>query len=317
MAVFPSGLPVAPPGVDPDVLARINAFMSQTSAQPRLKSAAPIVQNGNAKVQRRPRFVRRETSTTNIGEKKQHLNTAQKEQDGNGQEQLTQGAYDWIKEPPIHIDNNAFDATSVYRQRSIQTPHRFTKSSEPSLTRLIIPTPSLSSIENHEYDDLGRKILARATYPPRPPPLPPRPHHKATQRLDPPTLISLLSMLYVLFLSFFTPATEPGIIEYPTTNMKRSHQVRCEMLVVETNSDTKDSEDLESEEVGMYTQVAYMAHLVVEDGRTEKQSVVSITAKPRRVREILRDDGGRGCVEDVYKREIGGAMRRLCAPRRV
>ncbi|KAH7073640.1 hypothetical protein BKA63DRAFT_575925 [Paraphoma chrysanthemicola] len=318
MTVVPAVGPAAPPGVDPDVLARINAFMRQTSLEPSSKCAAPIDQNGNASVRKRPGLVRREAATTDVGEKKQNSNTAQEEQDEEGRGQLTQGAYDWIKKPHILIDTNALDTTYVCLQRSIQIPQRFTKSSEQSPTLSIPHIASSLSINYPEYDEIGREILARATYPSRPPsrppPLPPRLYSKTAQVIGPPTLTSLLSMLYVLFLSFFMLDDKPEVIEHSVRHVKRRHRVRCEMMVVEANNNPKISEGPESEDSEMHKQVVFMAHLLVEDGNTETLRVVPITAKPRRVRGILRDAGIRYGVEDVYEREIKCAMRRLCAP---
>jgi hypothetical protein len=67
-------------------------------------------------------------------------------------------------------------------------------------------------------------------------------------------------------------------------------------------------------ETGMQTKktiVKAMLHVENVNDATSTSCVVPITAKPRRVRQLLRDYGVGVGVEDVYGREIKGALRTL------
>tara|TARA_R110002003_G_scaffold141_27_gene13070 strand:+ start:1216 stop:1740 length:525 start_codon:yes stop_codon:yes gene_type:complete len=143
-------------------------------------------------------------------------------------------------------------------------------------------------------------------------------------------------MLYGLFRRLFG-ADEPAVIEYAASSreLRKRVRVRCEvqLYAVESTvalaaasasasglpaSDIRGRDGSESgispSETGVQTKktiVKAMLHVENVNDATGTSCVVPITAKPRRVRQLLRDYGVGGGVEDVYGREIKGALRTL------
>lgn len=148
--------------------------------------------------------------------------------------------------------------------------------------------------QHHDYgvtDPMAPKIIARYIYPSEhsSPPLSKR------QPVPPSTLASLLAMLWVYILSFFI-SDEPGIVEYSPQEIKcRAGDITVEAQVVEFSA--------EPEKV-----VGVMA--LIHVGDDEQVHAFPITAKPKRVRDLIKDEVGR-TPEDVYRKQIKGALKAL------
>jgi hypothetical protein len=146
-------------------------------------------------------------------------------------------------------------------------------------------------------------------------------------------------MLYALFRRLFG-AAEPAVIEYAASSreMRKRVRVRCEVQLYAVESTValdaasasaptssfdglgRDGSEsgISSSETGVQTKketkktiVKAMLHVENVNDAMGTSCVVPITAKPRRVRQLLRDYGVGVGVEDVYGREIKGALRTL------
>lgn len=137
------------------------------------------------------------------------------------------------------------------------------------------------------------KIIARYTYPSE---------HRvvAPLRQPPAPPPSLFGRIATYVSSYFD--TSPAIIEYTDRQIKRQAKVRVvEAQHVKYATDEK-----------VVRVVALVSNGALDEAGEVKARQVEIRAKHRRVRQLLRDEGMGGYVaEEVYSKEIRGALRRL------
>jgi hypothetical protein len=150
-------------------------------------------------------------------------------------------------------------------------------------------------------------IIARYIYPAerRPgtnPQLPVRPARPA-----PPTLASLIRMIFQCILELFTDffTDEPAIIEYtPRQIRQRVEEIRVEAQVVEHDV----SAPINSETTTPERVVGILA--LIHVGQDVQRQATPITATPKRVRQLLKGHGV-DLVEDVYGNQIKAALKDL------
>jgi hypothetical protein len=155
-----------------------------------------------------------------------------------------------------------------------------------------LPTTSTLPPENDISQSTNNlKVIAKHTYPyhshsPSPP-------TNLDNTLDPfPYLSSFIASIFTYISAFFIGA-EPAIIEYSPAHIKlQQSQIRVEAQVVEFDG---------SEQAGKVVGVVASLHV---GNRT-----VPIVARPKRVRELLRADGVEDLPEEIYEREIKGALK--------
>ncbi|KAF2024726.1 hypothetical protein EK21DRAFT_93848 [Setomelanomma holmii] len=295
-------LPPPPKGVDPEVLAKINVFMNTTAPKP--ASKPPL------KAQQRPALSRRGAGTRNVETKTHGIvdSLDQNEKCGlNASEEkdATDGVFNEIYKSPSRFYHRTLEAERFRCQSTTDKPtHNFDCDEYNEKSSLLFPLSSSTPSPNNALQ--RSKILARAIYtrPPRtspPLPLPPRPVPTPSQRkIEPSALTTLLSLLYVFLMGLFVD-DQPAIIEYSTAEIKSKVRVRCEAQLREVV-------------VGRPRITVVMLH--IDDENTEKTQVVPITAKPKRVRDLLKEGGVRDVAENLYGKEILGAMRMLSAQQR-
>ncbi|OAL01900.1 hypothetical protein IQ06DRAFT_368374 [Phaeosphaeriaceae sp. SRC1lsM3a] len=167
----------------------------------------------------------------------------------------------------------------------------FESDEEYSEKDALISQGEVSTGSSQFTDPNAPKIIARYIYTSErtPPHLPPR------QVIPLPTLSSLLAMFCSYLLSFII-SNKPDIIEYSPLAVKhRAGDISVEAQVVEFPA--------QPEKV-----VGVVALLHTGDG--EHRRALPITAKPKRVRELMAHEVGR-LTEDVYEKEIKGALNAL------
>jgi hypothetical protein len=99
----------------------------------------------------------------------------------------------------------------------------------------------------------------------------------------------------------------PAIIEFTPEQIRRKiTTVRVEAQIIEYEAQIPSSTGVipSPERVVSVTALLYM-------GENDQRRAVPITARPKRVRDLISNEGSYDVVEDVYKREIKGALKNL------
>jgi hypothetical protein len=254
-------LPKPPPGVEPRVLARINALFEhpKTIQKPSLKQH----NTGDKKV---PWWLNEMSSS------------------------------DIEAEPPNSEEiHNEDEETNIKGFRLLPSTYSFDEENESSSEHdPLLPTISTHPSQTATTPNInGPNVIAQYTYPYDHSPSPP-PETPADIPNPFPSLYSLIASLFA-YIGAFLFDTEPPIVEHSAAHIKlQQSQIRVEVQVVEFDG-PEQAEKL----------VGVVASLHVGD------CVVPIMARPKRIREMLRADGVKDLAEDVYGREIKGALRML------
>jgi hypothetical protein len=262
MSNFTKLLPDTPSGVDPEVLSMINALFQEpevTMQQEALKAKKTEAWWKTAGAPSADQQVS-EKVVDEEQNKDVYLNTI-------GEDEFEFNMEDFLL-PPSEDD--------------IEANVQFSK-----VNSLLHPEPTPTPQPNAQLvDPRSPKIIARYTYPSErqlgtPPPLPPR-----TVPIAPPTLASLIVMLYQFISEFFTDLlcdSEPAIIEYSTEEIRRqANEVRIEAQAAEFN--VPASIDLEIAVPEKFVVVVALLHI----GSNDERRAILVMAKPKRVRQLMR-----------------------------
>ncbi|KAI0570413.1 hypothetical protein PtrSN002B_010874 [Pyrenophora tritici-repentis] len=129
-------------------------------------------------------------------------------------------------------------------------------------------------------------------------------HVKSAPPLEPPSISTLIiSTTYMIgeyMNSYIESFSQPGIIEYAPWEIEQRSNIQIQAQVSDSTS-VEGSGTQEPEKV-----VKVMAVV----GGSQEQRVVAITAKPKRIKEILKTAGYK-LTENTYKEQIHEAMKRL------
>lgn len=264
----------APAGIEEDVLTKINAFLERT------EPARPSLSRRGASHQMEAWWTKAATSSS----AKASSATSERDQDKYLSPIDEEGALEFdpddFRSPPSEDSSLDYDDEFSEKDALLSSDNNE------------VPAPAAYQHNCIDViDPKAPKIIARYIYPTErtPPPLPPRKH------VPPPTLFSLVAMLWAYLLSFIIP-NEPEIIEYSPQEIKRrAGEISVEAQVVEFPA--------EPEKV-----VGVMALIHVGDG--EHRQPYPITAKPKRVHELMKDAVG-STAEDVYRKQIKSALKAL------
>ncbi|KAI2485410.1 hypothetical protein Ptr902_04350 [Pyrenophora tritici-repentis] len=129
-------------------------------------------------------------------------------------------------------------------------------------------------------------------------------HVKSAPPLEPPSISTLIiSTTYMIgeyMNSYIESFSQPAIIEYAPWEIEQRSNIQIQAQVSDSTS-VEGSGTQEPEKV-----VKVMAVV----GGSQEQRVVAITAKPKRIKEILKTAGYK-LTENTYKEQIHEAMKRL------
>ncbi|EFQ92447.1 hypothetical protein P3342_009640 [Pyrenophora teres f. teres] len=127
--------------------------------------------------------------------------------------------------------------------------------------------------------------------------------------LEPPSVSSLITKAidttsgYIT--SYIESFSQPAIIEYAPWEIAQRSNIQIQAQV----SDSASVEGSEAERSGTMKPENMVKVMAVVSGG-QKQRLVAITAKPKRIKEILRAAGYK-LTEDIYEEQIHEAMKRL------
>ncbi|KAH7411924.1 hypothetical protein DE146DRAFT_641752 [Phaeosphaeria sp. MPI-PUGE-AT-0046c] len=261
----------APAGIDEAVLVKINAFLEQTE---------PI----------RPGISQRSSSNQMEAWRKNSTATTFDQPEPKIHE-----ARQGMKTSAIKDEEDFdFDPDEFHLPPSGSSSDGYEESSGKDALQSQEESSTSSLPQEHMYqvaDPEAPKIIARYIYSSgrTPPPLSPR------EPVPTLSLVSLLAIFWSYILSFILH-NEPDIIEYSPQEIKyRAGDIAVEAQIVEF--------PVQPEKV-----VGVVALLHV--GAGEHRWALPITAKPKRVRELMTEEVGK-LAEDVYGKEIKGALKAL------
>jgi hypothetical protein len=163
---------------------------------------------------------------------------------------------------------------------------------------------ALPVLQTPVVDPHTPKIIARYIYPPEhrlvatPPKLPPR-------RDQPPQSSVFSSLLSLLFSCIID--SEPAIIEYTPQQIRQGISEAC----VEAQMIEYEAQTFIGSGDGCLPKKFVSVIALLHVGKIDQRRAVPITAKPKRVRELLKDNGMYDSAEDVYRKEIKGALKSL------
>lgn len=298
------GRPAAPLGVDPDVLSQINALFREPkmivrSARRRRDSAANSVAWWKEAVPSPPGY--NDTTAAPALEEAPVAN-------------------------PIGDGNSIKEADLEHNMENLRHPSPEDNSEEDDLKErnsLLTPDQSpgsgdISSSINSVVDLDAPKFMARYIYPserhpgplspltlsPSSPPLLP-PFNEINLAHWPNITFSIMSSIESV-MNFIMEDKTPGVIEYSASEVKQKmNEIQVEARISDAPKSSGATTSVPEKVVGI---VAF-----VSVGENQPPQVVSITAKPKRVRQVLKDYGVRNVAEDVYGSQIKEA---LMSPRR-
>ncbi|KAF1918043.1 hypothetical protein BDU57DRAFT_571947 [Ampelomyces quisqualis] len=265
-----------PSGIDPDVQHKINELFEESEALVR-----PSLSQRSSSSKKSEAWWTTDSSSP-LGRTKSNLSQEDKNTNSNGissEEGIFESDGKDFRLPPPESDDDP-------------------KELNPKGSRYCPEDPNTSSTPIAELLDPNPKIIARYYYPSEyRPATPPRSPTRQNPSPQPPPLMlaSLLSTLCMFILSLFTPDA-PAIIEYtPQEIAKKIARLQVEAQVV--------AFDVPEKLVG----VVALLHI---GGENSERHAIPITARPKRVRELLRQCGYTD-MEDDFGEEIKRALKEL------
>jgi hypothetical protein len=148
------------------------------------------------------------------------------------------------------------------------------------------------------------KVIASCIYPNEHEPIV-KPSSLSPRQKEPFSFSSLLKLIFNCIMDIFND--DPAIIEYTPEQIRRKiNTVRVEAQIIEYEAEMPSSPGSipSPKRIVSVTALLYVDEL-------DQRRAVPITAKPKRVRDLIRDDGSYDLVEDLYKKEIKGALKKL------
>jgi hypothetical protein len=326
-------VPEAPLGVDPAVLAKINAMFARTTQ--RTPIADQVVEAG-------PKGLKEETALMPVDEgawfessckKKKKKKPVRKGMMGLNNEDSDEGERSSPQKAPYKVQEAA-DEIDDAKAHDVPETHPLLPKDEQDDNADDDPADSSADTPSSQpTDPAAPRILTRIIYPYErktpntPSPVPPRrslPKTTPKGPIDPPSLSTLLLgiLAYLRNLIF---DSSPNIIEYSPYQIRETYKkivVRVEAQEVEfpsppssTSTSAPPNSSSSSSDTGIMAPgsvVGVIALLHVDDGRNVQQNrIIEVRAKPKRVRQLLQDEGVEDLVEDMYGMEIMGALRKL------
>jgi len=266
--------PTAPSGVDPDVLSQIDALFREP------------------KMVMRPALRRRDNAGNPVRR--------------------------WKKAVPSPLAHNNTTADSF----RLPSPEDDLDEDEPSERDAVLTTDQslgsevTSSSITPSADPNAPKFMARYVYPserrpgplspalPLPSPPPPLPPSSETNLAHWPNITFLIMSSIQSVMDFIMGDSTPGVIEYSASEVKQKmNEIQVEARIAEAPNSSGATTTAPEKVIGIVA--------LVSVGENRPPQAVSIFAKPKRVRQLLKDYGAKDMAEDVYGLQIKQALMSL------
>jgi hypothetical protein len=295
--------PQAPPGVDPEVLSKINALFETPEAivtpSPRRlptetakKMEAWWASTGAPSAER---------VVGVVVDKEQHeVQNGVQDQGGNEEQSADVNS---AADEEDHLEFNDIDFFNLTLEDDIVSNiqlYNLDNLYPPGSAHVPQPSPQ-------PVDPQAPKIIARYIYPSerQSGPLPPVPPQLGQKW---PTLPYMIGMIYGFVVELIKDifcTSGPMIVEYSEHQIRQNaNEVRVETQAVEFEVPTSANTAVPAP--GMVIGVVALLHV----GHDDQREAIPIIAKPKRVRQLLRDSGW-DTVEGLYGKQIKVALKEL------
>jgi hypothetical protein len=299
-------IPEAPPGVDPAVLAKINAMFAKTTQRTSMAEQVVVAS---------PQGLKEETASMTVdegawfGSSHKKVKPVRKGMIVLNHEYSDEGELPSPQEASYKVQEVVDDVDDADAHNTPETHPllpKYEQDDNPANSSAVTPSSQLT-------DPTEPRILTRTVYRSK------RKTAKTTHKgpIAAPSLSTLLLAIFTYLSNI--------IFEYSPYQIRETSKklvVRVEAQEIEFTSLTSSkttstqpnysssSSDTATAEPGSMVGVIVLLH-VGDDRNGQQGRIVEIRAKPKRVRQLLQDEGVENLVEDMYGMELRGALMKL------